>query len=210
MKINDIVKKHWGFLQNSYHHIPDFKLPPIMSFRRNTSLKDRVVKTEIQPTRMRQTFLKPQKLWSFPCLNCINCRLIAKGDTFRHPREPIEVKLKNYLTCAWDWVIYIIWCPCNLLYIGQTTCDLKTRLNNPRYTIRKKRLNLPLSKHFTEKGHNEWDIKCMIVDRIPPLQRGGDRLTKLLKKELEWIFRIKALRPHGLNIEFKTNHKMWG
>lgn len=109
-----------------------------MSYRRNTSLKDRVVKTETKSVQKRQTFLKLQKLGSFPCLNCINCKLMVKGDTFKHPSEPIEVKLKNDVTCTSDWVVYIIWCPCNLIYIGQTTCDLKTRLNNHRYTIRKK------------------------------------------------------------------------
>lgn len=92
--------------------------------------------------------------------------------------------------------------------MGETTCDLKTRLNNHRYTIRKKRLDLPVSKHFTEAGHSEWDIKCMSVDHIPPLRWGGDRLTHLKRKELEWIFNVDALKPQGLNVEFKTTSQM--
>lgn len=92
--------------------------------------------------------------------------------------------------------------------MGETTCNLKTKLNH-RYTIRKKRLDLPVSKHFTESGHNEWDIMCMAIDHIPPLSRGGDRHTRLMKKELEWIFNLKALKPDGLNVEFKVNNRMW-
>lgn len=85
---------------------------------------------------------------------------------------------------------------------------MKTRLNQHRYTIRKKRLDLPLSKHCVEKGHSEWDIRCMAVDHIPSLNRGGDRQTKLLKKELEWIFKVGSLRPKGLNVDFKVTKKM--
>lgn len=51
---------------------------------------------------------------------------------------------------------------------GETKCDLKTRLNNHRYTIRKQRLDLPVLKHCTEMRHNEWELKCMVIDSVPP------------------------------------------
>lgn len=69
-------------------------------------------------------------------------------------------------------------------------------------------MDLPVSKHCVDSGHSEWDIKCMAVDHIPPLSRGGDRMTKLLKKELEWIFRLGSLKPRGLNVDFKISRKM--
>lgn len=93
--------------------------------------------------------------------------------------------------------------PCNLVYVGETMCDFKTRLNNHWYAIRKKRMDLPVSKHCTEKGHSEWDIHF-----VPPLNRGGDRLKRLKRKELEWIHRLDSLKPKGLNVEFKTSAKM--
>lgn len=43
----------------------------------------------------------------------------------------------------------------------------------------------------------------------PTTETGGDRLTRLMKKELEWIFNMSALKPDGLNVEFKTTSKMW-
>lgn len=163
--IREIVRKHWGILKNSYNNTPEFQVPPIMSYKCNTSLRDRLVKSELGPTRrVKQIFLGKQKLGSFPCLNCINCRLMVKGDTFHHPSEQINAPLKFYLTCTSDWIV----CPCKLVYVGETTCDLKTRLNNHRYTIRKKRMDLPMSKHFSELGHTEWDIHCMAVDHIFP------------------------------------------
>lgn len=209
-KIGEIIKKHWGLLQNSYKTIPQFQFPPLMSYRNSSTLRDRLVKSEVAPSRpKKQVFLGRQRFGSFPCLHCINCRVMVKGETFVHPGSQIKVPLKHYLTCASDWIIYVLFCPCKLVYVGETTCDLRTRLNNHRYTIRKKRMDLPVSKHFSECGHNEWDLHCMAVDHVPPLKRGGDRHTLLLKKELEWIFNLKTLRPQGLNVEFKTNSRMW-
>lgn len=57
--------------------------------------------------------------------------------------------------------------------LGETTHDLRTRLNNHRYSIRKKRMDLPVSKHFSERGHGEWDLRCMVLDGVPPLKKGG-------------------------------------
>lgn len=57
-------------------------------------------------------------------------------------------------------------------------------------------------------GHSEWDLRCMVVDSVPPMKRGGDRLNRLMKKELEWIYQFNSLKPHGLNVEFKTNARM--
>lgn len=134
---------------------------------------------------------------------------MVKGEEFHHPGRQLTVRLKHYLTCSSEWIIYILWCPCNLIYVGETTCDLWMRLNNHRYTIQNKCLDLLVSKHFNEQGHSERDLCCMAVDHVLPFQRGGDQLTRLMKKELEWIFNMSALKPQGLNVEFKTTSMMW-
>lgn len=85
---------------------------------------------------------------------------------------------------------------------------MKTRLNGHRYSIRKGRLDLPVSKHFVECKHTEWDLRFMIVDQIPPLSRGGDRQTILMKRELRWIHELHTLKPDGLNVEFKISALM--
>lgn len=93
-------------------------------------------------------------------------------------------------------MIYVLRCPCNLLYVGETTCECKPRYNPHRYTIGKRRL--PVPKHFAESNHS--DVRFMLVDHIAP--RGGDRLTLLKKREPEWIFKLNTLGPRGLNVDF--------
>lgn len=46
-------------------------------------------------------------------------------------------------------------------------------------------------------------------DHVPPIKQGGDHLTRLRIEELGWIFHMSALRPQGLNVEFKTTSGMW-
>lgn len=155
-----------------------------MSYRRPRNLKDQLVRTEIRKDMGPiQTFLHPPpKMGSFPCLGCVNCRLMKKGSSFQHPRTGKIFNIKHFLTCNRDWVIYLLWCPCSLYYIGETTCTLKTRLNGNRHSIRNKRTDLPVSKHFIEAGHNEWDIRCMAIDHVPFPSRGGDRLSNFEKE----------------------------
>lgn len=51
-KIGHIVKKYWSILKDSFHNIPCFKKPPILSYRKSTSLRDTLVKSEIRGERL--------------------------------------------------------------------------------------------------------------------------------------------------------------
>lgn len=180
-----------------------------MSYRRAQNLKDRLVTTLVPSTsKARQLTLGRLRHGSFPCLNCINCAYMHKGEVFKHPGTGEDYKLRHHMTCTTDWVVYAMWCPCGLLYIGETKNQFKTRFNQHRYTIRKQRTDLPVSKHFLDLGHTEKQLKFMLLEHVAPLTRGGDRLTVLKKRELWWIFHLNTLRPAGLNIEFKVTHAM--
>lgn len=87
-----------------------------------------------------------------------------KGETFVHPHTGKNFEIKHFLTCNSEWIIYVLWCPGKLLYVGETTCSFKTRMNNT--FIRKARLDLPVAKYFTGHHNTEWDLRAMIVDHI--------------------------------------------
>lgn len=100
-----------------------------------------------------------------------------KGDTFVHPTTKETFKLRHYMTCTTDWVVYVLWCPGQNLYVGEPKCEFKVRLNNHHYTISKKRVDLPVSKHFLDAGHSERDLHFMMLEHVPVPTRGGDRLA---------------------------------
>lgn len=127
----------------------------------------------------------------------------------KHPQSGKSYDIKHHLTCNSEWAIYVLWCPCQLLYVGETTCTIKTRMNGHRYSIRKHRADLPMSKHFSEQGHSEWDLRFMVIDTVPKLKRGGNRLATLKKLELQWIHKLQTLKPKGMNVEFKVSSDMF-
>lgn len=193
-EIGDIVRRHWSILSNGLEIIPAFRNPPIMSYKRAMNLKDKLVKSEVGIlARSTQNFFGRPSLGSYPCLGCVNCKLMHKGSQFVHPLTKVTFDIRYYLTCGSDWVIYALWCPCKLVYIGETKWAMRTRLNNYRYSIRKGRLDLTLSKHFIESKHNEWDLKFMILDHVPRPRGGGNRLMLLKKKELMCWFSLFAM-----------------
>lgn len=85
-EISQIICKHWAIIKNSYGQILEFQTPPMISCKWATSLKDRLVQSEVadKPIVRQGTLGKP-RLGSFPCLSCINCKLMDKGEVFIHP-----------------------------------------------------------------------------------------------------------------------------
>lgn len=175
-EISIFVHKHWGVIKNSFKEIVEFQIPPMMSYRRSTHFRDRLVKSEVSSKKVvRQSYLGKPKTGSYPCICCINCRLMHKGNAFVHPAT------HNFLLVIPTGLSMSCGAPVKKLYVGETTCDVKTRFNNHRNTIRKGRLDLPVYKHFVEEKHTEWDLKVMVIDHIPPLKKDGDGFMALKK-----------------------------
>ncbi|CAJ0946807.1 unnamed protein product [Ranitomeya imitator] len=147
-------------LSNCLPRIKEFREPPLFSYRRGKNIKDYVVKSDIGPFKN-------------PCQTTIT-GVSQKGFHYQTPGHK-EYTIKQFLTCNSDHVICLLECPCKLWYVGETTCELKVRMNNHRHSIRKKRLDLPVSKHFVELKHTEKDLKFRIIDKIPIQRRGGEQ-----------------------------------
>lgn len=160
--ITGILRKHWNIISRSYTSIEDFRVPPLMPYRTPRNLKDRLVKTEVSGQKGSvQKFLQPQKTGSYPCLNCVNCKLMQKGGVFTHPTTLKEIQIRHFLTCDdSDWVVYVLRCPCDLLYVGETTCTIKTHLNGHRYIIRKKTIGPAGLKVFC--GSRPWGVGSLL------------------------------------------------
>lgn len=204
-RVGSIIKKEWHILKENLSDIPEFKIPPIMAYRRPQNLKDKLVTTDIgAKLGDTQRYIGSKRNGCFPCLQCSNCANLIKREEFIHPTTGRTYKIKHFLTCKSEYVIYVIQCPCNKLYVGETTMQCRQRMNNHKSTIRTQKVELPVAQHFLEKGHNLNELRFSIVDHIPRQRRGGDRKLMLKKRELEWIFKLNTLEPTGLNQEFRV------
>lgn len=56
------------------------------------------------------------------------------------------------------FVIYILKCPCALLYVGEMMTKCQISINKHKFTIRTGRLDVPVAKHFSENGHDINDL----------------------------------------------------
>lgn len=139
--MNSIIGKHWSILSDTLKNIPEFNNVPRMVYRRTGNVKDLLFSADMGPeTNLRQITFGSQWEGCYPCLHCNNSRHMVKGETFVHPTTGIRFYYYFFLSCCSDFVIYILSCPCGLLYIGETSMECRIRINKPNLTIRTKLL----------------------------------------------------------------------
>lgn len=129
-KVDNIIKKHWFLLKRSFPEVEEFMSPPLICNKRLPNLRDKLVRADMgSKIRMpRQQFLSSQRKGTYPCLHCSQCTSIIEGDKFHHPHSGQAFTVKGYFTCKSKNVIYLIKCPCGLLYIGETTQAIRDRI----------------------------------------------------------------------------------
>ncbi|OCT66794.1 hypothetical protein XELAEV_18043044mg [Xenopus laevis] len=88
--------------------------PPMLSCKIGGTLKDELCPEE-QKKRDRghkYSWGNP-KFGTSPCLNCVCCSGVIKGETINHPTKDI----KCFATYDTKQVIYLLKCPCGLAYV---------------------------------------------------------------------------------------------
>ncbi|OCT74377.1 hypothetical protein XELAEV_18033352mg [Xenopus laevis] len=201
--IGKVLRRHWHILSKAYPQIGEFVAPPVMSYRRGKTIGGMVTSSEVKTQfKRRDAFLGRRKLGMYPCLGCVQCSHVIKGETFIHPSTGEKISLRGHFTCVSKYVIYALTCPCGFIYIGETTQMVKSRISQHKSSINLGNMRLPVSKHFLEAGHGADQLKYMVLEGIPPLKFGGNRELKLKQREVWWIHRLKTLAPSGLNRDY--------
>ncbi|CAJ0949522.1 unnamed protein product [Ranitomeya imitator] len=206
-RLHKTIRQHWHILQTAYPTINEFQHPFLPCFMRPRNIKDGLIRADIGSTQPHTTqrFLSHPKTGTFPCLSCNQCNNILRGNTIHHPHTGKRYPINNFFTCNTNFAVYLIKCPCGLLYVGETTQPVKSRISKHKSTIRCKNLLLPLPSHFIEKGHNLSQLKFQIIEHVTPLRRGGDRITMLKRREAYWIHELNTLSPKGLNRDYELS-----
>ncbi|CAJ0966304.1 unnamed protein product, partial [Ranitomeya imitator] len=100
--IQQSILKHWNILQNSYPTIPEFNNRPIFCDKRSDNLRNFLVKADVgssKPPMTQRVFSTPRN-GTFPCLGCLQCSNVMKGDSFTHPRSGQRFPKKGHFTLS--------------------------------------------------------------------------------------------------------------
>ena len=143
-------------------------------------------KTSTQVTLWRT----PRVYGHTPCGSCAVCHLTQATKIIDLGlRTPWEQRtLSNCNSCN---VIYVIQCPCNLMYIGMTTRKVKVRIGEHRSNIRCGRATTKMAAHFIDLGHNENQLRWSVIEKC-------DNGKASLYKEQRWVYLCKS-HIKGLN-----------
>ncbi|OCT55870.1 hypothetical protein XELAEV_18002621mg, partial [Xenopus laevis] len=191
-KFKCILDKHWHLLREAYPSISEFQQGPMMSYRRGVTIGSRLVNADIRKPLKKAMFWGPKR----------DCRFVLVGPDFDHPHRDQKYQIRGYNMCDTNFVVYMLVCPCGLVYVGETTQKVKDRFSQHRSTIHVGNRSLPVSRHCLEQGHTSDELKFRVIQHVPPLKRGGDRVLALKRAEVKWIDRLGTLSPRGLNRDF--------
>ena len=160
------LKKLPSILKNNFHHITNdpklskiFPCKPTVAYRKNKTLSNYLVKTEITKQEHR---IPPSVS---PCGKCKKlCPLINTNKEITNVHAKITQKIQATGNCRSKNLIYAAQCSKhNLIYIGHTGEQLSDKFSKHRYDITKRPENSELAHHF-HKDHNiENDLNVTIL-----------------------------------------------
>ncbi|OCT77123.1 hypothetical protein XELAEV_18032319mg [Xenopus laevis] len=129
-----ILKRFWPLIQTDRQFGQLFKTPPLFCYKRGRTLKDLLCPSD---TRKKKTlFQGKKKVGTYPCLGCNCCAAIIKGSKINHPKNGYEININIYAMCKSNHVVYLLKCPCGLGYVGQTSREVKLRIQEHKGNIR--------------------------------------------------------------------------
>ena len=108
--------------------------------------------------------------------------------------------ISKNLTCTSDFCVYVLTCPCNLMYVGSTIFPAKKRVLEHRRAIVNIDPMYPVARHFSRHHESKPEgLAFFVIDRVEPLKRGGDREGLLRILESKHILKLGTKFPYGLN-----------
>ena len=193
-----LIAKHWDMIKLS-SKAPAFSEPPMVVYRRNQNLSDKLVRAKLkqntpnQQTNTGQNTI-PCKATKAFCLICPKPDLPLKYTSSYTGRSYTGVKY----TCETRNVVYLLTCrKCKKQYVGQTYRTYKTRINEHFGYIRRKDLNTATGKHFSQPGHSKFDMNHRVIAILKGACFKNNPL--LLQLEERLIERLRTMEPIGLN-----------
>ena len=177
-----------------------FPSPPQLSYRRNPTLRDSLVRASLPGSSRPPTGQVPPipiNRLEPRMIKCADgrCKVCPKAEGRRILFSTVSntpYAFHETFTCTDTSLIYWIVCDkCGKLYIGLTSNSLKVRFRAHRHSSETRKL-IPLYRHFARKSHN-----FLRDHRIVPLEHCEP--DALAEREAYWIRTLHTLIPYGLN-----------
>ena len=198
-KISRVIKDNWGIIESDPTLRRVFPEPPVISFKRAPTLRDKLVHNFLPPSKKESWLKRP--IGCFKCMNCPHCFNVEQTKSCINLKTNKTYKINDFINCNTTFVIYRLKCTCpGVFYVGRTKRRLRDRLAEHKYAIRTNNMVYPIARHFKDV-HNSNDtlLRIIGIEHVKPLTRGGDRLRKLNQRETFWIHSLDALCTPGLN-----------
>ena len=206
-EVEAIIKNHWHILGKDRHFAEILPSQPRFIYRRAPNFGDKVVRKILDPPD--QQALRIDFKGFYSCRKCICCRTVQISNRGKQQVTSSDGKIfsiKEFITCNSSHVVYLIWCPCGLLYVGRTKRLLRIRVAEHLANIKKGFDYHSVSVHFKEKHNQDPSLAQFCgIDCVHPSWRGSNRVRDLSQRETQWIFLLKSQFPRGLNIELDVN-----
>lgn len=213
-KVVSIIKKHFNILKLDQRLAPVLPPVPQVTFKRA-----RTVKNIIAPSKVQKLNKKP--IWDirsyfdnrtgiFQCKKrgCLTCQSVPHGLNEIEDGKGKRFKIKQFITCSTEFVIYVLRCPCGLLYVGRTIRTLRKRIGEHRRFIQKGCNEHSVPRHFLH--FHKKDFRGLVVMAIEAIPQGtlteNERFSLLCKREVFWIYNLGSLSPGGLNEDLEVHN----
>ncbi len=102
--------------------------------------------------------------------------------------------------------VYVLKCPCGLVYVRQTKRALRTHISEHKTAIHTKNTDYAMAQHYAQASHGSaGTLKFWGIDKVSPASGGGDIINSLLRKEALWSYTLNTVEPHGINEELNLS-----
>ena len=148
LQVKTIILRNFKLLQTDSETASIFKEPPLVSFKRDKSLRNSLVKGSLPSDLQPGTFRCSRK-------RCNTCSFVKSTTPIPWPKGLLQIN--DHFDCTYANVIYRISCAlCSKLYIGETGRRLGNRFREHLLDIRNnsKEISKPVARHFNLPGHS--------------------------------------------------------
>ena len=181
---SELLRDSFPILQSNEHLRSVFDFP-LVSYRRPRNLRNLLVSPSTEQIRKARA---PQPDGTFPCdrPRCKTCERVHTIATLPYGADR-SISIRGHHSCQSSSVVYLISCTqpqCDAVYIGETGCTVRERMNGHRSSI-KNNEDTPVAVHFTHRDHS-W--------RVTVLERAPTDIVQCRLLEKLWINRLRGSR----------------